>query len=137
MRLFCTIIIVLCFNMVIGQSISGQVKILQTSEPIEFASVRVYQNNKVLMDTFSDIDGNYKLYFQKPGTYTIESELYGYKSYKDTVNVFKNITDHELFLAEMYCPGHKKGFCCGGCPLVVKPKRLYKLNTLRKRKKKS
>lgn len=61
----------------------GVVRDALTNETIPFASVKIVENNKF---TQSDIDGNY--FIQIPaGTYTIESEYFGYEKYSSQITV--------------------------------------------------
>ena len=65
-------------------SVSGKITQKGSSEAVPFVKVTLLETNYAAL---SDVDGNYKIENIKPGTYTLEAFLTGYKVNTKTITI--------------------------------------------------
>ena len=83
--------------------IKGTVIDNTTHQPIEFANVVLFNNNKATMGTITSINGIFKFKDIKKGNYTLSISFMGYKTYYSkeiTINKNENIDLNNIYLQE-------------------------------------
>jgi len=95
-------------------TIKGRVTEKDGETPIEFAVVRLMQNDSVILETVTDERGRYILYPVRSGKYDRIYTFAGYKEYKEDIEIYGGITvirdtklislDDKLTYKELYKP---------------------------------
>ncbi len=71
-------------------SISGVVIDSITKEKIEYVSVSLKKNGKIISGVLTDKKGNFKISEIQEGTYVLEISFMGFQTHKQTINISKN-----------------------------------------------
>ncbi len=89
-RLFTIIFLFLSFLGISQTSLKGILTNAKTGEPIIYGNIAMYKNDILILETETDLDGNYYFSRIKPGTYDFEASHIDYKPQRETGAVIKN-----------------------------------------------
>ncbi len=108
-----------------GYSIKGTVYDMETSETLLFATISIYQDDKLITGTITDFEGEYRIENLASETYKVEVSYCGYEPYVFIVDlsIFNQSEENILMIpvsnlidiVEIVSYKICRGYCCCCC----------------------